>query len=104
MRVDEQLPDGRRHGLFLSVLLLLVLHRAHDEDEEEAVDQADPRQDDEGHRLAEELIKDAAEGRRHQAPEGDEGEGDAQGLRALLLLSVPGGARLGKLKKKEEVL
>lgn len=37
------------------------------------------------------IVEDASEGRGHQAAEGDEGEGDAEGARPLGLLRVPVG-------------
>jgi hypothetical protein len=76
---------------FLALLRLLVLHGPHDEEQEEAVQQADQGQNDEGDGLPAELVEDAPEWRRHQAPKRDEGESDAQGLGALRLLCVPGG-------------
>jgi len=68
-----------------------VLHGPHDEEQEEAVQQADQGQNDEGDGLPAELVEDAPERRRHQAAKRDEGESDAQGLGALRLLCVPVG-------------
>jgi hypothetical protein len=76
---------------FLALLRLLVLHGPHDEEQEEAVQQADQRQDNKWDGLPAELVQDAPEWRRHQAAKRDEGESDAQGLGALRLLSVPEG-------------
>ena len=89
--VDEQPPDGgscRPHVAFFD---LLGLHRPHDQQQENAVEQADKGQDDERPGLSGKLVQDSSERRGHQAAERDEGQGYAEGLGPLGLLRVPVG-------------
>lgn len=85
VRVHEEAPDGRALGLVR--LVLLEGHgdavRPHDQHEHEAVEEGEQREEDEGQPLADVLVEEAAEGRRGQAAERDEGERDAQRLRAF---------------------
>ncbi len=63
VRIDEQPPDGRGVRPHVALVLLLGLHRPHEEEQKEAVEEADQGEDDEGKRLATELVEDAAERR-----------------------------------------
>ena len=66
----------------------LVLHGPHDEEEEDPVEEADERQDDEGDGLPTELVEEATKGRGHQTPKRDEGQGYAKCFRPLCLLCI----------------
>ena len=57
-----------------------ILQRPHHQQQHEAVEERQKGERNEGHALVGVLVEEAAEGRRRQAAEGDEGERDAERL------------------------
>ena len=85
VRVHYEFVNG---GADWHVLSSPVGERLDHGEQQDTVRQANAREHDEGHFLPRELVQDAPERRRHEAPERDEGQGDAERPAPLRLLRV----------------